>query len=220
MTRFVAPLLVSAVVLTFAPNTATAQTKAEKPAPAVANANQQIISIELRDAPIRKALERLFDAVKADFMIEGTIKAGTITARVKDQPFETVLKVLLEASSTPLLYEREGDVYIIFPKPEPKPAPEPAKVAQVEEKPDETILEENPSANNPIPQGYYAPTYQVLPVYGNWQIGGLSIGQSFHQGGNAPLQFGAPIWPGIPGNIIFANSQPGWGGFGGFGRFP
>src|SRR5688572_24330646 len=85
MACFVAPLLVSALVLTFAPNRATAQTNAEKPVPAATNVNQQTISIELRDAPIRKALERLFDAVKADFVIEGTIKTGTITARIKDK---------------------------------------------------------------------------------------------------------------------------------------
>lgn len=232
MTRFVVPLLISTLVMTIAPNTANAQTNPAKPAPTTTNVNQKTISIELRDAPVRKALERLFDAVKADFVIEGTIKAGTVSARVKDKPFETVLKVILDSSSTPLTYERDGDVYIISLKPVPKPEPEAKKVAQAPEKiapiegnSTETGLDENQEAENTPNQGYYAPTYWTFPVPQQQQITpGLSMGwggAQFGSMGYSPVNMGGPVFP---GNTIFWNPQPGWGGYSGYGggflRFP
>ncbi len=227
MTRFVSSLLVSALMVTFAPNKASAQTDA-KSAPSGANINQQNVSIELRDAPIRKALERLFDAVKADFMIEETVKAGTVTARLKDKPFETVLKVLLESSSTPLTYERDGQVYIITLKPVPKPTPEPAKIAKAEEKPADGNSEGTENTFNPVEPVDSAPAYRAIPASSGWQVGpgGVTNGQGFPQFANgfAPVGFGAPgfgsSWSGFPANGVFFSSQPLWGRQGGFLRFP
>lgn len=212
MTRFVAPFLISALVMTLAPHAASAQTDAEKTVPAATN--PQTITIELREAPIRKALERLFDAVKADFVLEGAIKAGTVTARIKDKPFETVLKVILDSSTVPLTYEREGNVYIISVKPTPPPAPEPVKVATAEETPAESTAGENTGTLEEAPVRYSAPAYWTLPAPTGWQLGPVrNLGVS-------PLNIGAPGWPVFPANAIFWNPQPGWGGFGGGFRFP
>ena len=88
--------------------------------PMAANAQQDKplppITLDLRDAPIRQALEQLFGAAKVDFTIDNNV-AGFVTLKITDQPFENALKLILRASPVPLTYANEGGVYIIKPRP-------------------------------------------------------------------------------------------------------
>jgi hypothetical protein len=74
------------------------------------------ITLDLRDAPIRQALEQLFAAAKVDFQIDNSV-VGFVTLKITDQPFENALKLILRASPIPLTYARESGVFIVKPRP-------------------------------------------------------------------------------------------------------
>jgi hypothetical protein len=74
------------------------------------------ITLDLRDAPIRQALEQLFAAAKVDFQIDNSV-AGFVTLKITDQPFENALRLILRASPVPLTYARESGVFIVRPRP-------------------------------------------------------------------------------------------------------
>jgi hypothetical protein len=86
--------------------------------PAIAQQERALppITLDLRDAPIRQALEQLFAAAKVDFQIDNSV-VGFVTLKITDQPFENALKLILRASPIPLTYARESGVFIVKPRP-------------------------------------------------------------------------------------------------------
>jgi hypothetical protein len=73
------------------------------------------ITLDLRDAPVRQALEQLFNNAKVDFSIANEVQ-GFVTLKITDQPFENALRLILRSSSIPLTFVREGGVYIVKPR--------------------------------------------------------------------------------------------------------
>lgn len=73
------------------------------------------VTLELRDAPIRQALEQLFHQAKVDYSLDNAV-AGFVTLSLTDQPFDSALRLILRASRAPLTYRIEGGVYIITPR--------------------------------------------------------------------------------------------------------
>jgi hypothetical protein len=72
-------------------------------------------SLDLRDASLRDALKQFFDSAKVDYAIDPTVN-GFVTLKVTDQPFDTVLKLLLRSSSQPLTYAKDSGVYMVKPR--------------------------------------------------------------------------------------------------------
>ncbi|MES2460208.1 MAG: hypothetical protein V4671_06475 [Armatimonadota bacterium] len=73
------------------------------------------ITLDLRDAPVRQALEQLFNNAKVDFSIANEVQ-GFVTLKITDQPFENALRLILRSSSIPLTFVNEGGVYIVRPR--------------------------------------------------------------------------------------------------------
>jgi len=74
------------------------------------------ITLDLRDAPIRQALEQLFNSANAQFSIDPNV-AGFITLKIVDQPFENALKLIMRSSTVPLTYTVENNVYLVKVRP-------------------------------------------------------------------------------------------------------
>jgi hypothetical protein len=69
-------------------------------------------SVDLRDAPVRSALEQLFREAKLDFVIAPDVQ-GTVTMTLKDVPLEQVLKIICRSNTVPLTFTKEGKRYEI-----------------------------------------------------------------------------------------------------------
>jgi hypothetical protein len=102
-------ILGTGLVLGFAP-AARAQTTPAAPAVTIPN-----VSLDLRDAPIRQALEQLFKNGGAQYVLDPNIQ-GFVTLNVRDQPFESALRLLLRSANPPLTYTRENGVYLVRPR--------------------------------------------------------------------------------------------------------
>ena len=68
------------------------------------------VSVDLRDAPVRLALEQLFREAKVDFVIAPDV-LGSVTMNLKDLPLEQVLKIICRSNTVPLTYTKEGKIY-------------------------------------------------------------------------------------------------------------
>ena len=77
-------------------------------------ASRTKVTIDARNAPVQQALERLFHDAKAQYILDNGV-AGNVTLKVTNQPFENALSLMLRASSTPLTYSRDGNVYVVRP---------------------------------------------------------------------------------------------------------
>jgi hypothetical protein len=74
----------------------------------------KLFTLDIRAARLRDALEVLFEQGKIQFSIEEDIPDKTVTLRVKDQPIDDVLPLMLKQASTPekrLTYTIERGVY-------------------------------------------------------------------------------------------------------------
>ena len=99
----------------------TTQTKPTPPAP-TAKADdkapapvEQTVSLDLRNTPIREALEKLFRQTKSDFSMDNAVQ-GYVTLKITDQPLETALRMLLRSAPMPLTYSKDAGVYIVKPR--------------------------------------------------------------------------------------------------------
>lgn len=82
--------------------------------------DQIIPSIELDQADVRDALRLLFKQVNVDYTVDSAVQ-GTVTVKLTNQPFETVLRNILgQVNST---WRVEGNVYSIVTKPNETPTP-------------------------------------------------------------------------------------------------
>ena len=90
-------------------------------------ANAQNISLELRDTPVRTALEMVFkQAGIKSYVIDNNVDGIIGTVNVTEQSVESALKLIMRTNSKLLTYVLENDVYIvksrkivIGPNPEP-----------------------------------------------------------------------------------------------------
>jgi hypothetical protein len=74
------------------------------------------ITIDLKDAGIRGALEAMFkQAGINNYVIDNNV-AGFVTLKITEQPFENAFKLIMRASSIPLTYTKENDVWIVKPR--------------------------------------------------------------------------------------------------------
>jgi hypothetical protein len=78
-------------------------------------ANLPPVTLDLRDAPIRSALEQLFNSAKVDFSMDNNVQ-GFVTLKVTEVPFETALKLIMRSATIPLTYTRENNIYIVRPR--------------------------------------------------------------------------------------------------------
>jgi hypothetical protein len=92
------------------PAGSTSDAKKEPPAPA-----EQKVSLDLQNAPIREALEKLFRQTKSDFSLDGSVQ-GYVTLKVTDQPLESALRLIIARATVPLTYTKESGVYFIKPR--------------------------------------------------------------------------------------------------------
>jgi hypothetical protein len=70
------------------------------------------VTLDLRDAPVRDALEQLFKSAKVDYSIDPGV-AGFVTLKITEQPFENALRLILRSAQIPLTYTKEGGVYLV-----------------------------------------------------------------------------------------------------------
>ena len=86
------------------------------PAPApkvdVAAPAEQKFTLDLKNVPLRDALEKLFRQAKLDFSLDNSVQ-GFVTLKVTDQPFEVVLRFLIRQAEVPLTFSKENGVYFI-----------------------------------------------------------------------------------------------------------
>lgn len=75
--------------------------------------NAQNISLDLKDAPVRSTIEMIFkQAGVKNYVIDNSV-SGFVTLTLTDQPFENSLKLVMRASTIPLTYIKENDVWIV-----------------------------------------------------------------------------------------------------------
>ena len=180
---------------------------------------QNNISLELKDAPVRTTLEMIFKQANIkNYVIDNSV-SGVVTMNLTDQPFENALKLVMRASTIPLTYTKENDVYIVkqrifTPAPQtggPDPIPE-------------TIL--NKSSFERIPLTYIDPA-DLQSIFGpilfinqfsrfnGGMMGGMgngNMGGGFGGGSNNNSFGGGGSFGGGMG---MGNSTGGMGSFGG-----
>lgn len=80
-----------------------------------------LVTMELRDAPLRATLEQLFERAGVQYSLNGAMP-GFVTMKLQDQPFETALTLILRAAPVPLTFAVEDGVYLVQPRKAPLPA--------------------------------------------------------------------------------------------------
>jgi type II secretory pathway component GspD/PulD (secretin) len=91
------------------------------PKPPVAAAALPPVSLDLRDVPVRTALQELFQNAHVQYTIDPRV-SGYVTLKIADQPFDNALRLLMRVSGVPLRYTvQEGGVYVVEPRPLPAP---------------------------------------------------------------------------------------------------
>ncbi len=86
-------------------------------APGVARAQEPPpVTVELRDAQIKSALEQIFNSANVQYTIDPLV-SGFVTLKIRDQPFENALKLIMRTATIPLTYTKENGVYIVKPRP-------------------------------------------------------------------------------------------------------
>jgi hypothetical protein len=78
----------------------------------------QLITLELKDSPIRVALDTLFMGRGLNYVIDQSVAGSVSSLSLRDVSFDQALKVLLKSVDPPLVYRKDGDVYIISVKKE------------------------------------------------------------------------------------------------------
>jgi hypothetical protein len=76
------------------------------------------VSFSLNQATVEEALRVVFQH-GGQYRLPPGIVGGAVTAVVQDVPLETALRLVLRQAVPPLIFRREGDVYVIFALPPP-----------------------------------------------------------------------------------------------------
>lgn len=80
-----------------------------------------VVSLELRDADARTALEVLFRSGGKQFALDAGVSGSVGSVSFKDTPFDTALRQLTRSAG--LTYRITDDVYIVTAKPKPVESP-------------------------------------------------------------------------------------------------
>lgn len=204
MTRLLTALGISVLLASSMPAESAAQTTKKqtsnktasiKSVKIVNRRTSPTVTMDVRNASLHQALTRLFYASKVDFVFEGNMPSGLVTAKIQNQPFETALRLILDSSSTPLTYSRTGNVYMIRAA---SSRPVNRNVYVAENTAPQTYVETGWA--NPVPA-----TPPPITVGFNTGLQPLS--------NNSPIQIGSPL--GLPGG--FLNSPGFYGGVGFYG---
>jgi hypothetical protein len=178
----------------------TAVSAAKKPATKtvrIHGSRAKLVTMELRNAPVRDAIQQLFLQAKVDYMLDPNI-VGTTTLKVTNVPFETALRLLIDASDVPIYVTQDSGVYDIR-----------ARAMRVRNRSDIRTASYVPPVPQPEPMGGPAGT----PVVG--------YAPGVAEGLPAGVGYGAPGAPavGVPfgGPAVNFNPYVGWGGWGGWG---
>jgi type II secretory pathway component GspD/PulD (secretin) len=70
------------------------------------------VSLDLRDLPLRQAVDKLFQGTGQQFAVEPAVPNYPITVRFHDVPFEAALRTLLRLAPG-VTYRKEDDTYVI-----------------------------------------------------------------------------------------------------------
>jgi len=142
------------------------------------------VNLNLRDIPLRSALELLFQGTGFNFAVDAGVGNPLITINVKDLPFKRALQTLirLATSQVPgLTYTDDGSLYLIkIRQPAAAPAEQPAEQAADAEAPEEMHWEKIPVNYNsvqllaPYFNGVVLPTEDMLFMQGG--MGGMGMG--------------------------------------------
>ena len=92
------------------------------------------VTIDLKDAPIRSALEQIFNAANVQYQMDNQVQ-GFVTLKIRDQPFENALKLIMRSATIPLAYTKENGVYIVKPRPVTPPTTGDLNTPEVNEAP-------------------------------------------------------------------------------------
>jgi hypothetical protein len=163
------------------------------------------ITLTLRDAQVRDALQQLFTIARVDYTLDPNIQ-GIVNATVTDQPFLNVLRIILRSANPPLTYRVENGVYIV----QPRQANQDAVVAAPPPIDDTTAA---PRAN--VPEKIYL-TYigpEIAQALGG-SVLYISSSQSQQGGGLGGGGFGGGFG-GMGGGGGLGGGGLGGGGFGG-----
>jgi hypothetical protein len=74
------------------------------------------VTLDLRDAPVREALEQLFKNAKVQYVIDPAVQGYISSLNIKDQPFRNALNLIVRTASPPLSYSVENAIYIVRPR--------------------------------------------------------------------------------------------------------
>ena len=84
------------------------------------------ITLELESTNLYYALKLLFAQVKANYVLDDSLKSLTVTAHLTNVPFRVALETLLKSTNIPLTYTVDNGIYNIKPQvEEAAPVPEP-----------------------------------------------------------------------------------------------
>lgn len=83
------------------------------------------VTMNLRNAPIRQALEQLFGLANVEYNLDDTVQ-GTATLQVSGVSFDVALRNLIRQANPPLTYSRESNVFQVRPRVFASPASMPA----------------------------------------------------------------------------------------------
>ncbi len=73
------------------------------------------ISLDLKDASIRRAIDQLFKTANLPYTLDSAA-SGFVTLKSSNLSFEQALQLLLRTATVPLTYTRENGVYRIYPR--------------------------------------------------------------------------------------------------------
>src|SRR5436190_9639307 len=85
-------------------------------APAAASRDAAPVTISLKDAPLRTALETLFQGTGLQHAVEPAVPNYPITLDIREVPFSTALRTVLRLAPQ-VTYRKEGDIYVIGMRP-------------------------------------------------------------------------------------------------------
>jgi len=138
-------------------------------------------------------LRALMNGVKADFVIDDELKAGTATVHFKDVPFKDALTTLVKVSTIPIMVEINDGIYHFRLRPEPPP----------EEKPAEPLLPPRPRFQTErIPLGQITTSEALRKLTGPYD----EQPQTIYYRGTQPGVHGYTSSFGLSGSGLFQSS--------------
>jgi hypothetical protein len=188
---------------------------AQSPAPPAIGAADRTVSLNLRDTPLRTALQMLFEGSGLQHAVENSVPNVPITLQVRDIPFQTALRTLVRLAG--VTFKKDGEIFIVRPR---QLAPE--LTASITEPlgPTEIAAAEGGEAVEKIPINYLHPAVlayvlnarlvptedQVQPGFG---AGGGFGGASGFGGSGGGFYGGVGGNQGIGGSLGFGSGMQG-----------